>query len=83
MTNFILRRMRIYFYYLNTDAFKTVMPLLAENQYNITKYREDAFTGTITVTEDKPLVFTSIPYDEGWNIYANGEKFNLQRCWTG
>lgn len=63
-----------YFYYLNTDAFKTVMPLLAENQYNITKYREDAFTGTITVTEDKPLVFTSIPYDEGWNIYANGEK---------
>lgn len=63
-----------YFYYLNTDAFKAVMPLLAENQYNITKYREDAFTGTITVTEDKPLVFTSIPYDEGWNIYANGEK---------
>lgn len=63
-----------YFYYLNTDAFEKIMPLLAENQYNITEFREDAFSGTITVTEDKPLIFTSIPFDEGWNIYANGEK---------
>ena len=63
-----------YFYYLDTDTFQELMPLLSENQYNIESFREDSFTGTITVTEDKNLVFTSIPYDEGWNIYANGEK---------
>lgn len=72
-----------YFYYLDTDAFEELMPLLSENQYNIENFREDSFTGTITVTEDRNLVFTSIPYDEGWNIYANGEKITPVKLLDG
>lgn len=72
-----------YFYYLDTDTFQELMPQLSENQYNIESFREDSFTGTITVTEDKNLVFTSIPYDEGWNIYANGEKITPVKLLDG
>lgn len=72
-----------YFYYMNTEALEKAMPLLGENQYQIESYREDSFTGTITVTENKNLVFTSIPYDEGWNIYANGEKITPVKLLDG
>ena len=30
--------------------------------------------GHIDVTEDGKVLFTSIPYDEGWEIKVNGEK---------
>lgn len=72
-----------YFYYLDSNVLKKVMPLLAENRYQIEAYREDSFTGTITVTENKNLVFTSIPYDTGWNIYANGEKITPVKLLDG
>lgn len=63
-----------YFWYFNTDQFKTAFSDLGENQFTITDYTEDSFEGFITTTEDKRTVFTSIPYDEGWVVTVDGEK---------
>ena len=30
--------------------------------------------GTLTTTEDRPTVFTTIPYDAGWQITVDGER---------
>jgi len=67
-----------YLYYLDEELFAEIMPELARYSYNIDEdYSEDHFTGTITTTADRPTVFTSIPYDEGWQVYVDGKKVEI------
>ena len=67
-----------YLYYLDEEVFKSVMPLLSEYNYIIDPdYSEDHFKGKITTTLSKSTVYTSIPYDEGWNIYLDGVKTDI------
>ena len=63
-----------YFFYLDSEVFKNVIPKLSENQFNITSYTEDSFEGTIKVTEGKNTIFTSIPYDKGWHVIVDGTE---------
>ena len=35
--------------------------------------------GEITVTDGQTLVFTTIPYDAGWNVYVDGKKAETHR----
>lgn len=62
-----------YFYYLDEDLFRECIKELAEGGYNIESFTEDSFSGTINVPEGKEMIFTSIPYDEGWNITLDGQ----------
>jgi uncharacterized membrane protein YfhO len=39
---------------------------------NITSYTDNSITGTLMSNGDH-LVFTTIPYDKGWNIYVDGK----------
>ena len=41
--------------------------------FNITEFKEDKITGTISNERDKVLVF-SIPYDNGWKITVDNKK---------
>ncbi len=66
-----------YFCYLDSARYAEVMNQLDDHQYNITNYSDDHFEGTISVDEKNCTVFTTIPYDEGWNVYANGEKVEI------
>lgn len=43
------------------------------NSLQITSYKEDNIIGKISVSKNKVLVIT-IPYDEGWIIYLDGNK---------
>lgn len=63
-----------YFCYCDSEAMNEYLPRLADGGYNITKHSDTSFEGTVSVTEDKDLIFTTIAYDEGWNIYVDGEK---------
>lgn len=63
------------FYYLDEAVFTEVFSKLAEGNFVIdADYSESHLTGSINVPENCGTVFTSIPYDEGWNIYVDGEK---------
>ncbi len=67
-----------YVYYIDWDVFEDAMTRLAAAQYEIDGSSTDShLTGKLTTTADKQLMFTSIPYDEGWNIYVDGEKVEL------
>ncbi len=67
-----------YLYYLDEDLFREIMPELARYTYKIDEnFSEDHFTGTITTTVDRPTVFTTIPYDEGWQVYVDGKKVEI------
>ena len=67
-----------YVYYIDMEVFADAMERLGQVQYEIDADSVDShLTGRVTTTSDKQLMFTSIPYDEGWNIYVDGEKVEL------
>ncbi len=63
-----------FFYYLDAAVFEDVMTRLSSCNYIIDDYTEDSFEGSITLSENMSTVFTTIPYDAGWQVYADGEK---------
>lgn len=65
---------RQYFYYLDSQLFDEVMTRLAENQFEIEEYKDTYFKGKINTTSDSSLIFTTIPYDEGWKITLDGKR---------
>ena len=48
----------------------------------MTSFSETKIEGTITAMKDG-VFMTSIPYDEGWTIYANGEEVETCRVLEG
>lgn len=55
------------------DQFLSFYNVLASQGMELTKYSDTKIEGTISPQKDG-VFMTSIPYDEGWTIYANGEK---------
>jgi uncharacterized membrane protein YfhO len=57
------------------DQFTAVYNKLLNQGMEVTEYSDAKIKGRISVLEDGVLM-TSLPYDEGWSIYANGEKLD-------
>ncbi len=68
-----------YFYYLDTELFSEIMKQLAENNMDITYFYDTEIKGNINVSSGMTL-FTTIPYDEGWKVYVDGEKTEIKKC---
>ena len=60
--------------YYNKDAFIDVYNELKNGQLKVIDYDNGYVHGQIDVEEDNKILFTSIPYNEGWEISVNGEK---------
>ena len=65
------------FYYLDMEAFEDAMSRLATDQLVIEKYTERSFDGTFTASKEKELVMTTLAYDNGWNVFVDGERVEL------
>jgi len=65
-------KVKSFFYTFDADAFRAVTDELKTGGIRLTSYTEDSFTGTITATESKPTVLTTIPYDAGWKVTVDG-----------
>jgi len=67
-----------YVYYIDMEVFADAMTRLGQTQYEIDSTSTDShLTGTVTTSSAKQLMFTSIPYDAGWNVYVDGEKVEI------
>ena len=64
------------------EQFTAFHSVLANRSLNVTKYTSNSIEGTIHVDEDG-IFMTSLPYDEGWTLYANGEKLNTMAVVEG
>lgn len=62
-----------YFYILDQDVFEKSVSKLAQNQLNVTYHTDTDIRGTINA-DDNGILFTSIPYEEGWKIYIDGKR---------
>ncbi|MBQ9086549.1 MAG: YfhO family protein [Clostridia bacterium] len=69
-----------YFWYIDRTEFEESFSALKSNpQYEITEYTEDHLIGTITTTAEKQMIQTTIPYDEGWQIYVDGTPVEIYK----
>lgn len=55
------------------------MKILGENSLVITEHGETQLKGHVKVEQDRPYLFTAIPYDKGWQVYVDGEEVATQR----
>lgn len=58
-------------YTVNNKKIQEVYDYLSKNQIQYTKYKDSYLEGTINVDEGQ-IIFTSIPYDESWEIKVDG-----------
>lgn len=72
-----------YFWQLDEDEYNKYMPVLAESAFEYEKASDDYFKGSINIADGDELVFTSIPYDKGWKVYADGEEIETKKLIDG
>lgn len=69
-----------YFYYFNRDAYQDDINKLKGAQMDFgTKFSATSLKGTVTASEGQ-ILFTSIPYEEGWTIKVDGKKVETKEC---
>lgn len=64
----------IAFYLEDEQATLQCLSALAENGLTLTTFRDDYFKGSLTTTQEKSAVQTTIPYDAGWIIMVDGQQ---------
>lgn len=58
---------------LNSDVLDEGYAKLNDETFNVTSYTSTTMEGTIDVKSDGTFL-TSIPYEDGWKLYVDGEK---------
>ena len=75
-----LERGTDYFWYVDMAAFQDVMGRLGQNQLEIEKYTEHSFEGTYTASRANELVLTTLAYDNGWQVWVDGERVEIEKA---
>ena len=70
-------------YSCNMDNFEGVYENLSSNTIENTEYKDGYVKGDVTVTADKTLLYTSIPYDEGWILKVDGKDCEYIKILNG
>lgn len=60
----------------NEEAFGKIYNELSKNTLEILENTDDNIIGKVTATEDKNILFTTIPYDKEWHVYVDGVPAN-------
>ncbi|MBR4881870.1 MAG: YfhO family protein, partial [Clostridia bacterium] len=74
---YILNNATQYFYYLDKDLYKETMIAIGDSPFEITEHSDTTLKGNINVQEGDDLLFTTIPYDEGWKVKIDGKNAEL------
>ena len=64
-----------FLYSIDWEVFEDAMARLATTQVTIDEGCKDSHLfGSVTTAKADQLMFTSIPYDEGWHVYVDGAQ---------
>ena len=64
--------------YADLDALENMSATVTARPSTIEKIKDSHLTGTMTLEEGQELLFT-IPWDEGWTCYVDGQKTELKK----
>ena len=63
--------------YLDYNALSTIYTNLSANQLELQSFRNGYIKGTVNVpSNEQNVLFTTIPYENGWELKINGKKQN-------
>ena len=65
--------LRLYAYTMNDGIFRKGFDKLSKNTLNITSFKNTEIKGTVS-NKESSVLYTSIPYDEGWSVYVDRKK---------
>lgn len=65
---------KAYFYGTKYDEYDKAYNVLHQNEMNVEILKDGYIKGSVESINQKGTLFTSIPYEEGWNIYIDGKK---------
>lgn len=68
------------FWYIDMAVYEETMTRLGQNQFKIEEYTEHSFEGTYTASRADELVLTTLAYDNGWQVWVDGEKVEPQKA---
>ncbi len=68
------------FWYIDMTVFEDVMARLGQNQFQIEDYTEHSFEGTYTASRANDLVLTTLAYDNGWQVWVDGERVETEKA---
>ena len=68
-------------YYFDEKVFTSKIQTLKPNQMNVVENKGHYVKGTVTATNDKQILFTSIPHEPGWTAYVDGEKTDIVKLY--
>ena len=71
---YLSKESKYFFYYIDHTALDEAFDQLSAAEMYVEDYGNDYLKGTIDLPAGQELIFTSIPYDAGWNVYIDGEK---------
>ena len=74
---YISRASGYYFYYVDYAAMNQAFSQLESASMYVEEHGNDYLRGTIDIPEGQELIFTSIPYDEGWRVYIDGKRADI------
>ena len=66
----------VYTAFMNTNVFEKGYSTLADEQLEITKWEDTVIEGNVNVLKDG-ILYTSIPYENGWTAYVDGKKAEI------
>jgi uncharacterized membrane protein YfhO len=63
-----------WFYYLDTDRFAQIYEGLNRGGIRLESWSDTRIAGTAEATPEKGVLFTSIPWDRGWQALIDGQR---------
>jgi hypothetical protein len=63
----------------NESQYKKDCEKLKSQSCSDFKYTNNGFTATINNTGEENLLFFSVPYEDGWTAYVNGEECEIEK----
>lgn len=66
------------FAYIDEQKYESFIGKLKKNQMNIDEISGGHIKATVSIPDGKKL-FTTIPYDDGWKVYADGQKTEITK----
>ncbi len=73
-TLYYSRESECVFYYVDYEAMEEAFSQLEYASMYVEEHGNDYLKGTIDLPEGQELIFTTIPYDEGWKVKIDGEE---------
>lgn len=68
---------RLFLYYQEDGELDRAHEILSKNQWEIEEFKDGYVRARINVSEDRDVLFLSIPYDKGWELLVDGSRQDL------